>query len=96
MASAVLDMSVSLDGFIAGPCESWDDDPLCDGGGYVHGRCRARRRDFPATLWGHQAGAGTFEPAAAAAAAATSLEVVQVLEGEHGMTYPRYHVRRGA
>jgi dihydrofolate reductase len=37
MASTVLYMSVSLDGFIAGPNESWDDNPLGDDGGYLHG-----------------------------------------------------------
>jgi dihydrofolate reductase len=37
MASTVLYMSISLDGFIAGPNESWDDNPLGDDGGYLHG-----------------------------------------------------------
>jgi hypothetical protein len=37
VASTVLYMSVSLDGFIAGPNESWDDNPLGDDGGYLHG-----------------------------------------------------------
>jgi hypothetical protein len=30
-------MSISVDGFIAGSNESWDDNPLGDGGGYLHG-----------------------------------------------------------
>lgn len=30
MASTVLYMSISLDGFIAGPNERWDDNPLGD------------------------------------------------------------------
>jgi dihydrofolate reductase len=37
MASTVLYMSISLDGFVAGPNESWDDNPLGDDGGYLHG-----------------------------------------------------------
>jgi dihydrofolate reductase len=37
MASTVLCMSISLDGFIAGPNESWDDNPLGDDGGDLHG-----------------------------------------------------------
>jgi dihydrofolate reductase len=37
MSSTVLYMSISLDGFIAGPNESWEDNPLGDDGGYLHG-----------------------------------------------------------
>jgi dihydrofolate reductase len=37
MASTVLYMSISLDGFVAGPNESWDENPLGDDGGYLHG-----------------------------------------------------------
>jgi dihydrofolate reductase len=37
MASTVLHMSISLDGFVAGPNESWDENPLGDDGGYLHG-----------------------------------------------------------
>ncbi len=37
MSSTVLYMSMSLDGFIAGPNESWDENPLGDDGGYLHG-----------------------------------------------------------
>jgi hypothetical protein len=32
MSSAVLYMSVSLDGFVAGPNERWEDNPLGDDG----------------------------------------------------------------
>lgn len=37
MPSTVLYMSMSLDGFVAGPNESWDENPLGDDGGYLHG-----------------------------------------------------------
>jgi dihydrofolate reductase len=37
MSSAVLYMSMSLDGFIAGPDERWEDNPLGDDGGHLHG-----------------------------------------------------------
>lgn len=37
MSSTVLYMSMSLDGFVAGPNETWDDNPLGDDGGYLHG-----------------------------------------------------------
>ncbi len=37
MSKSVLYMSMSLDGFIAGPNESWDQNPLGDDGGYLHG-----------------------------------------------------------
>jgi dihydrofolate reductase len=37
MASTVLYMSMSLDGFVAGPNESWDENPLGDDGGHLHG-----------------------------------------------------------
>jgi dihydrofolate reductase len=30
-------MSMSLDGFVAGPNESWDENPLGDDGGHLHG-----------------------------------------------------------
>jgi hypothetical protein len=34
MGKSVLFMSMSLDGFVAGPNESWEDNPLGDDGGY--------------------------------------------------------------
>ena len=37
MASTVLHMSASLDGFIAGPDESPDVNPMGNDGGYLHG-----------------------------------------------------------
>ena len=37
MTSTVLYMSISLDGFIAGPNEAWQDNPLGDDGGHLHG-----------------------------------------------------------
>ena len=37
MSATVLYMSISLDGFIAGPNESWTDNPLGDDGGHLHG-----------------------------------------------------------
>jgi dihydrofolate reductase len=37
MSSTVLYMSMSLDGFVAGPNETWDENPLGDDGGYLHG-----------------------------------------------------------
>lgn len=36
MSKSVLYMSMSLDGFVAGPNESWEDNPLGDDGGYLH------------------------------------------------------------
>lgn len=43
MASTARYMSISLDGFIAGPNGSWDDNLLGDDGGYLH-------RWFPAGI----------------------------------------------
>lgn len=37
MGKSVLCMSMSLDGFVAGPNESWEDNPLGDDGGHLHG-----------------------------------------------------------
>ena len=37
VASTVLYMSISLDGFIAGPNEDWESNPLGDDGGHLHG-----------------------------------------------------------
>ncbi len=55
MASTVLHMSISVDGFIAGPNESWDDNPLGDDGGHSNGW-------FPAGGWcgDHHDGAPSF------------------------------------
>ncbi len=50
MSSTVLYMSMSLDGFIAGPNESWDDNPLGDDGGYLHGWFPAGATPGDATL----------------------------------------------
>ena len=37
MGRSVLYMSMSLDGFVAGPNESWEENPLGDDGGHLHG-----------------------------------------------------------
>ena len=56
MASTVLCMSISPDGFIAGPNASWDDNPLSDDGGRLHSWFPAGVApgdDFPARFGGH-------------------------------------------